>query len=52
LGLAPLIGVSWIALKIGPLSIVALMLIFISCFVGLVLFRWRYKELSTNNKRS
>jgi len=44
LGLAPLIGVSWIVLKIGPLSTVALMLIFIFCFVGLVYFRLRYKE--------
>jgi hypothetical protein len=44
LGLAPLIGVSWIALEIGPLSTVALMFIFIFCFVGLVCFRLRYKE--------
>jgi hypothetical protein len=42
--LLPVVGVSWIALKIGPLSTVALMLIFISCFVGLVWFRRRYKE--------
>ena len=44
LGLTPLIGVSWIALEIGPLSTVALMFIFIFCFVGLVCFRLRYKE--------
>ena len=42
--LLPVVGVSWIALKIGPISTVALMLIFISCFVGLVWFRRRYKE--------
>ena len=43
-GLLPVVGLSWIALKIGPLSTVALMLIFISFFVGLVWFRWIYKE--------
>jgi len=42
--LLPVVGVSWIALKIGPLSTVALMFIFISCFVGLVWYRRRYKE--------
>ena len=41
ISLLPVVGVSWIALKIGPLSTVALMLIFISCFVGLVWFRRR-----------
>ena len=44
ISLFPVVGVSWIALKIGPVSTVALMLIFISCFVGLVWFRRRYKE--------
>jgi Na+/H+ antiporter NhaC len=44
ISLLPVVGVSWIALKIGPLSTVALMLIFMSCFVGLVYFRRRYKE--------
>jgi len=44
ISLLPVVGVSWIALKIGPVSTVALMLIFISCFVGLVWFRRRYKE--------
>jgi len=44
IGLLPVVGVSWIALKIGPVSTVALMLLFISCFVGLVWFRRRYKE--------
>ena len=34
--LLPVVGISWIALKIGPLSTVALMLLFISCFVGIV----------------
>ena len=42
--LLPVVGASWIALKIGSLSTVALMLIFISCFVGFVWFRQRYKE--------
>jgi len=44
ISLLPAVGVSWIALKIGPLSTVALMLIFISCFVGFVRLRRRYKE--------
>jgi endonuclease YncB( thermonuclease family) len=44
IGLLPIIGLSWIVLKIGPVSTMALMLIFISCFVGLVWFRRRYKE--------
>ncbi|MDH4206631.1 MAG: fibronectin type III domain-containing protein [Desulfobacteraceae bacterium] len=44
ISLLPFVGVSWIALKIGPLSTVALMLFFISCFLGLVWFRRRFKE--------
>jgi endonuclease YncB( thermonuclease family) len=44
IGLLPIIGLSWIVLKIDPVSTMALMLIFISCFVGLVWFRRRYKE--------
>jgi hypothetical protein len=44
ISLLPVVGVSYFALKIGPLSTVALILFFISCFVGLVCFRRRYKE--------
>jgi len=44
ISLFPVVGVSWIALKIGSLSTVALTLIFISCFVGFIWFRRRYKE--------
>jgi len=44
ISLLPVVGVSWITLKIGPLSTVALMLLFISCFVGLIWHRRRYKE--------
>jgi hypothetical protein len=44
ISLLPVVGISWIALKIGPLSTVALMLIFMSCFVGIIWFRWKYKE--------
>ena len=44
ISLFPIVGVSWIALKIGPLSTVALLLIFISYFVGLVWSNRRYKE--------
>ena len=42
--LLPVVGVSWMVLNIGPVSTLALMLFFISCFVGLVYFRRRYKE--------
>ena len=42
--LLPVVGFSWIALKIGPESTMALMFFFMSCFVGLVRFRRRYKE--------
>jgi hypothetical protein len=44
ISLLPVVGVSWIALKIGPLLTVASMLIFIFCFVGLFIFRMRYKK--------
>lgn len=44
ISLLPVVGVSWIVLKIGPASTVALMLIFIFCFIELVWFRRRYKK--------
>jgi len=44
ISLLPVVGVSWIALKIGPVSTMALMIIFIFCFVGVVRFRGRHKE--------
>jgi len=44
ISLLPVVGISWVTLKIGPLSTMALMLIFISCFVALVWSRQRYKE--------
>ena len=44
ISLLPLVSVSWIILKIGTESTVALMLIFISCFVGLVRLRKKYKD--------
>ena len=42
--LLPVVGMSWIALKIGPLMTAALMFIFISCLVKLTWFRHRYKK--------
>jgi hypothetical protein len=42
--LAPLIGISWISLKIGLLSTVALILFFIFSFIGLFRFKWGYKK--------
>ena len=42
--LFPVVGISWIALKIGPILTAAIMLFFISCFIGIVWFRRRYNE--------
>lgn len=42
--LLPVVVISWIALKIGPVFTVTSMLFFISCFIGLVWFRRRYNE--------
>ena len=39
ISLLPVVGVSWIALKIGPLSTAALMLFFPFCLIGLVRVR-------------
>lgn len=44
ISLLPFVGVGWMALKMGLLSTVALLLVFISCFLGLVRFRRKYKE--------
>ena len=44
ISLLPVVGVSWVALKIASESTMALIFLFISCFVGLVLFRRKYKE--------
>jgi hypothetical protein len=44
LSLLPVVGVSWIALKIGPVLTLALMLLFISCFIGIIWFRRTYNE--------
>jgi hypothetical protein len=44
ISLLPVVGLSWIALKIGPVSTAALMLIFISLIIGPVWFRWRKRE--------
>jgi hypothetical protein len=52
ISLLPVVGVSWIALKIGFVSTVALMLIFIFCFVELIRFRRKYKKQSIDNNYS
>jgi hypothetical protein len=44
ISLLPIVGVSWVALKIGFLSTVVLMLLFISFFVGFVCYRRRCEE--------
>jgi hypothetical protein len=46
LGLIPLVGVSWLALKIGPMSTMALMLFFGIGLIGLVKFIWSKKRFS------
>ena len=42
--LLPVVGISWIALKIGPVSTATLMFFVFFCFIGFVWFRQRYKE--------
>jgi len=44
LSLLPVVSISWIALKIGPVLTVTLMLFVISCFIGIVWFRRRHNE--------
>jgi hypothetical protein len=44
LSLLPVVGISWISVKIGPAPTVTLMLFFISCFIGIVWFKRRYNE--------
>jgi hypothetical protein len=44
LSLLPVVGISWISLKIGPAPTVTLMLFFIFCFIGIVWFKRRYNE--------
>ncbi len=41
IGLLPIVGICWIALKMGPVSTMVFTLIFISCLTGLFRFRWR-----------
>lgn len=43
LSLLPLVGISWVALKVGPASTVALMLLLFCGFIGFVWFRRKYK---------
>jgi len=50
--LLPFQGESRIALKIGPVSAVALMLLFVSSFVGLVWHRRRYWNNQPSNNSS
>ncbi|MBU0988466.1 MAG: S8 family serine peptidase [Proteobacteria bacterium] len=38
-GLLPIVGISWVALQIGPASILALLLLFIAGLIGLTGFR-------------
>ncbi len=44
MGLLPVVGLSWAALKMGPLSTMALMLFLISGLIGLICFRRRCNE--------
>ena len=38
-GLLPVVGISWIALKVGFVPAMALMFFFISCFIGFMSYR-------------
>jgi len=42
--LLPVVGVSWVALKIGPVYSLALMLLLCSVLIGFVGFRWKFKK--------
>jgi len=44
LSLLPVVSMSWVALKIGPVLTVALMPFFISCIIWIVWLRRRYNE--------
>jgi len=44
ISLLPVVGMSWITLKIGPPSTLALLVLFISCLFGFVWLGRRYKE--------
>jgi putative flippase GtrA len=46
LGLIPLVGISWLALKIGPAFTMTLMLFFGIGLVGLVKFIWSKKKFA------
>ncbi len=43
ISLLPFVGMSWVALKIGPAYTMALMLLLLSCFIGFVWLRRKYK---------
>jgi hypothetical protein len=43
ISLLPLVGISWVALKIGSVSTVELMLLLFSGFIGFVWFRRKHK---------
>jgi hypothetical protein len=44
MSLFPVVGFSWITLKVGPVLTFVFMLFFISCFMGITWLRRRYKE--------
>ena len=43
MSLLPVVGASWVVLKIGPVSTMAIMLLLVSGFIGFVWFRRKYK---------
>jgi len=43
ISLFPVVGISWVALKLGPTSAMAVMLLFVSIFIGFIWFRRKHK---------
>jgi hypothetical protein len=47
--LLPVVGMSWVALKIGPVSAMGFLLLLIACFLGFMGLRRKYKTQSIVN---
>jgi hypothetical protein len=50
--LLPVVGLSWVTLKINPIPPLICMLLIGSGFIGIVAFIWKVKEQSTNHDKS
>ncbi len=47
ISLLPVVGISWVALKIGPASTMGLMILLTSGFIGFMWFRLKYRRQKT-----